>query len=47
MDGQLKYGPMFDLEGRFGAMTLVGFRDQRLGRVRPFCYTPVDDKWHQ
>jgi hypothetical protein len=42
-DGRLRYGPLFDLEGRVGGMQLVGFRDDRVGRLRPLCYRPVGD----
>lgn len=44
-DGQPRYGPLFDLEGRVGGMQLVGFGDERVGRVRPLCYRPSGDNW--
>ncbi|AWM39147.1 hypothetical protein GobsT_25730 [Gemmata obscuriglobus] len=40
--GELVYGPLFDLEGRYHGLKLFGFRDERKNRTRPLYYANAE-----
>jgi hypothetical protein len=41
-DGQLRYGAIFDLEGRFHGYELIGFHDSANNFIRPLFYRSVE-----